>query len=117
LRGGGAGNEEVRAVHPDGVDLAERHEALDVDRPGVVAALQRLELGVLHDDELPLRELPALDELVRGNLLIVRRAPALLLDRREVLAVEQPERDVGLPCSGLRRGRSPTGMFTRPKLN
>src|SRR4029079_17264386 len=94
-------------VHPHGVDLAERHEALDVDRARVVAALERLELGVLDDDELPLRELPPLDELVCRRLWVVCGAPALSLDRREVLAVQEAERDVRLAGGRLRRRREP----------
>ena len=49
---------------------------------------------VLDDHELALRELPALDELVRLDVALVLRAPALLLDRRAALAVQRPERDV-----------------------
>src|SRR5207244_3576609 len=52
--------------------------------------------GVLDDHELALRHLPALDDLVRTDLALVRRAPALLADRRPALTVERPEADVGL---------------------
>ena len=66
-------------------------------------ALDRLEVGVLDDDELALRDLEPADDLVLRDLAVVGRAPALLLDRRRALAVEEPERDVRLPRGGLRR--------------
>ena len=71
--------------------------------------LERLELRLLDHDELALRHLPALDELVGRHLDVVLRAPALLLDRGHALAVEQPERDVRLPRGGLRRRSEPDG--------
>ena len=58
---------------------------------------------------LALRDLPALDDLVGGELAVVHRAPALLLDRRQALAVQQPEGDVRLARSRLRRRREPDG--------
>ena len=78
-------------------------------------ALERLELGLLDDDELSLRHLPALDELVGRHLDVVLRAPALLLDRGHALAVEQPERDVRLPRGRLRRRSEPDGDAHEPE--
>ena len=78
--------------------------------------LDRLEVGVLHDHELALRDLPAPDELVGLDVALVDGAVALLLDRRAALAVEHPERDVDWRAAGFVAGASPTGMFTRPKL-
>ena len=109
--------EVVRAVEVDRIDLVERDEARDLDRARVVGELDRLEVGVLDDDELALRDLPALDDLVRPDLAIVRRAPALLPDRRPALAVELPERHVGRRAFGDVASASPTGMLTRPKLS
>src|SRR5205085_6372541 len=93
------------------VDLVDVDEARDVDRPrvGVRARLERLEVGVLDEHELALRDLPPADELVGVDLDVVDRAPALLADRRAALAVELPERDVRLARSGLRRGGEPHG--------
>ena len=98
-----------------GIDVGERDEALDVDRARVVVALERLELGLLDDDELALRDLPALDELVVRDLAVVLGAPALLLDRGQALAVQQPERDVRLPRGRLGRGREPDGDARRAR--
>ena len=78
-------------------------------------AFERLELGLLDDDELALRRLPALDDLVGGELTVVLRAPALLLDRRQALAVEQAERDVRLAGGGLRRRREADGDADEPE--
>ena len=71
LRIGGRRREVVRPVEVHGVDVLERDEAEDLDR---LRALERdrLEIGLLDDDELALRDLPALDELVRPR----RRARA-----------------------------------------
>ena len=77
--------------------------------------LERLELGVLDDDELTLRCLPALDDLVGCQLAVVLGAPALLLDRRQALAVEQPERNVRLARGGLRRRREADGDADEPE--
>src|SRR5262249_39612826 len=96
------GSEVVRAVEVDGVDVLEPDETEDLDR---LRALQRdcLEVGLLDEDVLALRELPALYELVRLAVALVHRDPALLLDRRAALAMERAERDV-LP---LGREREP----------
>src|SRR4029450_6379743 len=69
----------------------------------LVVAHDRLEIGVLDDHELALRDLPALDELVARDLAVVHRAPALLLDRRPALPVQGPEADVRGPPRRLRR--------------
>ena len=50
----------------------------------------------------PFDDLPAPDDLVRPDLAVVRGAPALLLDRRQALAVELAEADVALARRGLR---------------
>ena len=71
--------------------------------------LDRLEIGILDDHELALRDLVAADDLVLRHLAVVRRAPALLLDGRRALAVEEPEGDVGLAGGRLRRGGEPHG--------
>src|SRR5439155_11477220 len=82
--------EVIRAVEVDGIDVGELDEAEDLDR---LRALERdrLEIGLLDEHELALRDLPALDELVRLDLAFVERAPPLLLDRRAALAVQRPE--------------------------
>ena len=79
--------EVIRLVEVDRVDVLERDEAQDLDR---LRALKRdrLEVRLLDDHELALRDLPALDELVRLDVALVERAPALLLDRRPALAVQ-----------------------------
>src|SRR5207253_3157336 len=100
LRLGACGDEEVRAVEVDRIDLLESHESTDVDRAARVAVLDRLEIGVLDYQELALAHLPALDELVRLDVALVHRAPALLLDRRAAFTVQHPERDIRLPRSG-----------------
>ena len=95
-----ARREVVGAVEVDRVDVVERDEALDVDRLRAREG-DGLEVGLLDEDELALRELPALDELVGLHVPLVERAPALLLDRCPALAVERPEGHV-LPL--LRHG-------------
>ena len=77
--------------------------------------LQRLELGVLDDDVLALRRLPALDDLVGPDLAVVLRAPALLLDRCQAFAVQEPERDVRLAGCGLRRRSESDGDADEPE--
>ena len=72
-------------------------------------ALYRFEIGVLDDDELALGDLEAADDLVLRELAVVRRAPALLLDRCQALPVELPERDIRLARGRLRRGCKPDG--------
>src|SRR5262249_8821390 len=69
------------------------------------------------DHELPLGHLPPLDELVRLDVALVHRAPALLLDRRPALAVEQPERHVGLTGSRLRRRREADRNVHEPEAH
>jgi hypothetical protein len=71
--------------------------------------LERLEVGILDDEELAFRHLEPAHDLVLRHLAVVRRAPALLLDRRLALAVQQSEGDVGLTCGRLRRGSEPDG--------
>ena len=93
----------VGAIEEHRVDFLGVDEARDLDRFRVVDLLDRLEVGVLDDHELALRDLPALHELVALDLAVVRRAPALLLDRREALTVQRAERHVGLPRGGFRR--------------
>ena len=56
-----------------------------------------------------------LHDLVRADLAVVLRAPALLLDRRQALPVQQPERDVRLPGSRLRRRRETDGDADEPE--
>src|SRR5215208_6440535 len=115
LRLGTGGDEEVGAIEEDRIDLLEPDEARDVDRARGVVLLERLEVGVLDDHELALRDLPAADELVCPDLDLVHRAPPLLLDRRAALAMQLPERDVGLPGSGLRRRGKPDGDVHEPE--
>ena len=59
-------------------------------------ARERLEVGVLDDEELALRHLEPADDLVLGDFAVVRGAPALLPDRRPALAMERAEADVRL---------------------
>src|SRR5439155_414300 len=101
--------EEVGAVEVDRVDLVELDEAGDGDRSRVVRRRKGLEVGVLDEDELALRYLPALDDLVVRDLAVVLGAPALVLDRRPALAVQHPERHVRLPGSRLRGQGHPDG--------
>ena len=105
LRVGVRGREVVGAVEVDGVDVLEPDEAQDLDR---LRALERdrLEIGLLDEHVLALRELPALDELVRLDVALVHRAPALLLDRRAALAMERAEGHVAAAGS---RGRARRG--------
>src|SRR4029079_19171763 len=98
-----------RAVEVDGVDLVERDEPLDVDRAGGVLPLDRLQIRVVDDHELPFRQLPAPHDLVALDLALVHRAPAAVLDRRLALGVQLPERDVGGARRRLRRRRQPDG--------
>ena len=91
---GARGHEEVRAVVVDRVDLGELHEAADLDRAARVVLLDRLEVGVFDHHELALRDLPAAHELIRLDIALVHRAPALLLDRGATFTVQHPERDV-----------------------
>ena len=90
-----------------GSTSVERHELRDLDRTRVVVLLERLQLLLLDDHELALGDLPALDQLVGADLAIVLGAPALLLDRRQALAVQQTERDVRL-AGGRLGGRRQT---------
>src|SRR4029079_13880182 len=68
-----------------------------------------IEIRVFDHHELAFRDLPALHELVALDLTVVRRAPALLLDRRQALAVQRAERHVGLPRRRLRCQGHPDG--------
>ena len=79
-----ARREVVGAVEVDRVDVVERDEARDVDRLRAREG-DGLEVRLLHEDELALGELPALDELVGLHVALVDRAPPLLLDRRPAL--------------------------------
>src|SRR5438445_6335017 len=107
-RGGLAGGcEVVRPVEVHRVDLGRVDEARDLDRLRVVDLHDRVEIGVLDDDELALRHLPALHDLVALDLALVGRAPALLLDRGHALAVQLPEGNVRLPGRRLRGQREP----------
>ena len=58
------GDEEVGAIQPHRIDGVERDEVGDLDHARVVVALDRLQLGLLDDDELPLGYLEPLDEVV-----------------------------------------------------
>ena len=72
-------------------------------------ALECFEIRVLDHDELSLRDLPALDDLVGGDFAVMLGTPALLLDRGLAFAVQKPERNVRLAGCRLRRGREPDG--------
>ena len=109
LRGGLGRREKIGAVEVDRIDLVELDEAGDRDRPRVVRGREGFEVGVLDDDELPFRHLPALDDLVVRDLAVVLRAPALVLDRRPALPMEHPERHVRLPRSRLGGQGHPDG--------
>ncbi len=71
--------------------------------------LDRLELAVLDDTNWPFATSQPLTISSGRDLAVVDGAPALLLDRRQALAVQQAERDVRLPRSRRRRGREPDG--------
>src|SRR5439155_1277128 len=87
----------------------ELDETRDRDRSRVICGLERLKVGILDEDELPFRHLPALDDLVVRDLTVVLRAPPLVLDRRPALPVEHPERHVRLPGSRLGSQGHPDG--------
>src|SRR4029078_2403282 len=97
------GCEVVRPVEVHRIDLIERNEPGDVDRARVVVLLDRFEVGVFDDDELALRNLPALDDLVGADLTLLGWAPALLADRGLALPMERPEADIRLFRLGRRR--------------
>ena len=78
---GACRDEEVGAVEVGRIDLLEPDEPADLDRARRVVLLDRLEVCVLDLDELSLRDLPALDELVGLDHPLVHRAVPLLLDR------------------------------------
>src|SRR4029078_3736023 len=84
--------EIIRAVEVDRGDVLQPNEADDCDR---LRALERnsLQVGLLDKDVLPLRELPALDELVGLDVALVHGGPALLLDRRAGPAMERARRE------------------------
>ena len=67
-----AGREVVRPVELDRVDVLERRRS-GGSRSSCESsrALDRLEVGFLDEHELALRDLPALDELVRPDLAVV----------------------------------------------
>ena len=74
LRRALVGDEVVRVVVVDGVDLVEVHEVLDVDRARLLR-VQRVELVGRDDDVAVLRQLVALDDLVVADLLARLRDP------------------------------------------
>ena len=117
LRGRRAGHEEVGPVHPDRVDVTERDEALDVDGARVVVALQRLQLRLLDDHVLALRDLPALDDLVGGSSrsCIGHQRFCLMGERHSRCSSRKETSD--WRAAGFVAGASPTGMLTRPKLS
>ena len=101
-------SEVVRAVEVDRVDLGRVHEARDRRSPSSRrVSMIASRSASSTSDELALRDLPALDDLVTLDLALVHRAPALLLDRRHALAVQRAERDVGLARRRLRGQREP----------
>ena len=74
---------------------AERHlvpfdELDDVDRPGGLER-QLIEVLLVDEDELVLADLVALEHVVEGDDMIVRRAVPLLLDRKLAMGAELPE--------------------------
>ncbi len=109
LRCGCVRDEEVRPIEIDRVDGVALHEAGDLDRPGVVLSLDRLQIGVLDDQELPFRDLVPADDLLLRHLAVVHRAPPLLLDGSSALSMEESEGHIRLPGSRFRRGREPDG--------
>ena len=105
----------VRSKKIGSTSEASTKRLISIDRESS-CAVERLELLVLDEHELALRDLPALDDLVGPDVALVHRAAPLLLDRRAALAVQHPERDVrrrarraSSPARarrGSRRGRS-----------
>ena len=75
------------------------------------------ELVIIDRDELPFHDLPAADELVRADFDVVHRAPALLLDRCEALAVQHAELHVRLPGRRCRRRREADGDADEPEAH
>ena len=114
LRACACGHEEVRCGRVDRITVVRRHEAPDARWRGGGGPGRSPLYPLTDDHELALRHLPAARS--RPEPLAVVRTPALLLDRRLALAVQEPERHVGLARSRLRRGRKPHGIVTSPKL-
>ena len=96
-------------IEVHGIDLGRVDEARDLDRLRVVDLHDRLEVGLLDGNELALRDLPALHDLVASDFAVVHLAPALLLDRSHALAMQLAERDVRLSSRGLRGQGHPDG--------
>ena len=72
----GRRREEVRPVEEGRIDLVQADEPRDLDRPRRVALLDRLEIRLLDEHELALRDLPALHDLVLADLPVVNRTTA-----------------------------------------
>jgi len=97
------GDQEVRPVVVDGVDLADVDELLDVDR---ACSLGRDGVELLvGEDHLPAVELVAVADLLVRNLLALLRAHAADLESGVGLVVELVEVDVEVLHGGDERDR------------
>src|SRR6476659_4198118 len=88
-----ARDEIVRSFEVARVDLFFLDEIENVDRLGLLEC-GGLEVFVGEHDELSLLVLVAFDHLVPWNGLTFRLANALVLHRREIFLMEQPEADM-----------------------
>ena len=102
-------DEVVGAVEVDRVDLARRDELLDLDRPRRVVLSSASSSASSTGTNWPFATSQPAHDLVGRDLDVVDRAPALLLDRRQALAVQQLELDVRLARRRRRRRREPDG--------
>ena len=102
--------DEIRVREEGRVDLLVRHEVLEVDRV-LALDLHGLEVLVGELDELALRVLERLDDLVVRHRLLLDLADLLVADRRVVLRVDQVE---AAACARARRVKMRTGTLTSP---
>ena len=84
------GDQQVRVVEVDRVDIREVDEGLDLDRARLRGSTRPSSSSV-SDDLLPVVEVVAVGDLLVGDLGVLLRAEALDLDRREVLLVQLAE--------------------------
>ncbi len=86
-----AGQRKVGTIEERGRDGHGRNEVLDLDRPARLD-VRLLEVLVGHDDELPLLDLVALDDIAPRNGAVRVPVDVLVADERVVAAVDLMER-------------------------